>query len=67
MDRELPIQAGERVVVAGWHNIVTRVVGCAFNPSEARWTIELDWGAHGRSRVYDTDEGRTWYRYQATN
>jgi len=62
-----PVQKGERVVVSGWNNQVTKVADCVYNPQEARWVIILDWGEHGISRVYDHDEGKTWYHYRATN
>lgn len=64
---DLPINVGERVVVLGWNNLAVRVVSAVYVSSEARWHITLDWGEHGLSHVYDTDEGRTWYRYSATN
>lgn len=63
----VPIQKGERVVVSGWNNLDVRVADVVYQPSEARWVIILDWGEHGISRVYDHDEGKTWYRYGSTN
>jgi hypothetical protein len=62
-----PVQKGERVVVSGWNNLDVRVVDVFYVPGEARWHITLGWGEHGLSRVYDTDEGKTWYRYGTAN
>lgn len=62
-----PIQKGERVVVAGWTNLDVRVADVIFQQQELRWVLVLDWGEHGVSRVYDHDEGKTWYRYAVSN
>lgn len=72
-----PIQKGERVVVGGnSQSYATAIVAdCIFVPKENRWAITLEWpnippelgGGPGYSRVYDTDEGKGWYRYKATN
>jgi hypothetical protein len=47
------------------------VLECAFSEKEARWAILLEWpdapGGPGRSRVWDTDEGKGWYRYTEAN
>jgi len=72
-----PIQKGERVVVNGNPLPYARafVADCVYVPHEARWAITLEWpnlppelGTSPQySRVWDTDEGKTWYRYTVTN
>jgi hypothetical protein len=61
-----PVKDGERVVVHGRPERAI-VVGSQYLNIEARWLIKLDWGDHFRSHVYDTDEGKVWYRYAQTN
>lgn len=68
-----PINKGERVVVNG--NLqpyaTAIIVDCVYQAAEARWAVLLEWphapGGPGYSRVYDTDEGKGWYRYAATS
>lgn len=62
-----PIQIGARVVVHGIDYASAFVSNVTWVPDEARWLIALDWGIHGTSRVYNTDENKTWYRYASTN
>jgi hypothetical protein len=68
-----PIQKGVRVVVAGNLQPYARAVvaDCVYKPEEARWAIILEWpdapGGPNVSRVWDTDEGRGWYRYADAN
>lgn len=58
---------GERVIVNGMYNFVTTVLDIQFMPKQNRHIITLDWGEHGKSYVYDTDEGKTWYRLSKMN
>ena len=60
-------QIGERIVVYGMTQYDTRVEKITYVPQEARHHIALDWGQYGKSRVYDTDEGKTWYRLGSIN
>ena len=68
-----PIEKGERVVVNGNLQPYAEayVAECVWNASEARWAIILEWpkapGRPGLSRVWDTDEGKGWYRYAANS
>ncbi len=63
------IEKGTRVVVGG--NLqpyaVALVADCVYNVEEARWGIVLEWpnapGGSAFSRVWETDEGKVWYRY----
>lgn len=54
---------GDRIVVHGIRHIMVKVSKIEWNEHEARYVIALDWGEHGTSKVYDHDEGKTWYRY----
>lgn len=68
-----PIKKGARVIVYGNLEAYATaiVVDCSYQQSESRWAIVLEWpnapGGPGYSRVYDTDEGKGWYRYAASN
>jgi len=62
-----PIEKGERVVVGGFRNHMSRVTDVVWIPHEARWMITLDWGVFGTSRIYHHDEGKIWYRYSSCN
>ncbi len=59
----LPIKIGERVVVNGIMYAKAYVSNVDWIEEESRWVITLNWGEHGTSRVYDYDEGKTWYRW----
>lgn len=68
-----PIEKGTRIVVGG--NLqpyaLAIVSYCTFNVHESRWGIIVEWpnapGGPSYSRVWDTDEGKTWYRYGRSN
>ena len=68
-----PILKGERVIVGG--NLqpyaLAIVANCVYHSAEARWCIVLEWpntpGGTSYSRVYDTDEGKIWYRYRSAS
>jgi len=62
-----PLKNGERVVVTGMTKSVVTVKLSTWIYHEARWKIDLDWGEFGSSVIYDTDEGKTWYRYSTSN
>ena len=62
-----PVELGERIVVHGIHYATAHVIDVFWLPTESRWIILLDWGEHGKSRVYDSDENLTWYRYAGAN
>ena len=62
-----PIQIFTRVVVHGIDYAAAYVSSVEWVPDEARWLISLDWGEHGTSRVYSTDENKVWYRYATAN
>lgn len=62
----IPVQ-GDRLVVAGITYATARVERTEFICGEDRYKIYLDWGIHGKSHVFDTDENDSWYRYNVTN
>lgn len=72
-----PVQKGERLIVGGNTQpyATAIVVECNFVPTEQRWAITLEWPnlppelgkTTGYSRVWDSDEGKGWYRYRGTN
>lgn len=62
-----PVNIGDKIVVKGWASIIATVKKVTHDPYGARWIIELDWGVHGSSKVYDYDENKTWYRYSTIN
>lgn len=63
----MKIQIGERVIVQGIMYAEARVKEVNWLEKEHRTEIILDWGQYGTSKVYDTDEGNVWYRYQSSN
>ena len=77
MDRELvheiltlfipPPKPGERVVIDHWEEMVATVIGSQWLPKEDRYKIYLDWGEHGSSHVFSSDEGTVWRRYLEVN
>lgn len=62
-----PVNIGERLIVQGITYAEARVESVRYLPSEDRWEIVLDWGEHGKSKVYDTDENKTWFRFNKAN
>jgi len=72
-DMEPPIKVGERVVVHNNLQPYARaiVADLVYNADEARWGIILEWpnapGGPSMSRVWSTDEGSVWYRYNQAN
>lgn len=62
-----PIAVGERVIVQGIMYAEAHVKEVNWLAKEHRWEIILDWGEHGTSKVYDTDENNVWYRYQTAS
>lgn len=63
---DLP-KIGERIVVHGITEHVAKVSAVTWLANEARYRIDLDWGEHGTSKVYDTDEDNVWYRFSSSN
>lgn len=61
-----PVEIGERLVVHGL-TYEARVKDIKYLPKEGRWVIFLDWGIHGESKVYDTDENKVWFRFSKAN
>jgi hypothetical protein len=61
------LKIGERLVVQGLVDYPATVEKIWFDEETQRTVIELDWGIHGKSRVYDHDENKIWYRYTEAN
>lgn len=51
----------------GMTHVETYVSRIEHVQTEGRHMIHLDWGEYGTSRVFDTDEGKVWYRYDENN
>ena len=62
-----PVKIGDRIIICGWSNYDTRIKSVTYIQKECRWLIEVDWGVHGHSKVYDHDEGKIWLRYTNFN
>lgn len=62
-----PVEIGERLVVQGITYAEARVEDVKYLPEEGRWAIFLDWGTFGKSKVYDTDENKVWFRFSKVN
>lgn len=62
-----PVVIGERLVVSGILYAEARVSNYEWLEKESRWAIYLDWGQHGTSKVYSTDEGKVWTRWAQLN
>lgn len=65
--KQQPLMVGERIVVLGYKHLDTRINKVEYDPSTARWNINVVWPDNETSRVYLNDEGVTWYRYSTTN
>lgn len=61
------LKIGDRLVVQGLKDFPAYVEKIWFDQESNRTVIELDWCEHGKSRVYDYDENKTWYRYSNSN
>jgi len=71
------VKVGDRVVVKNFPHLkttVSRIYKEDANGNETKWDfetadirLELDWGEHGKSKVYMHDENSVWYLYTATN
>ena len=63
---ELPA-VGDRIVVHGMNHFTCVVHSTEWKEDVVDWKINLDWGAHGRSRVWLRDEDVVWYRVSTNN
>jgi len=62
-----PLEIGERIVVSRWEDIMVTISKIEWIETEDRFKIHLDWGEHGSSYVYSSDEGTVWRRYLEVN
>jgi len=58
------VRVGERLVVHGWRDFPAYVERIEHDTA-GNTLIFLDWGEHGKSRVYLHDENKVWYRYNS--
>jgi hypothetical protein len=58
-----PVQGGDRIIIPTWEEMKVLVDYTEKDPFTGVVKIYLDWGIHGKSRVYAHDEGKTWTRY----
>ena len=59
-----PFLPGDKVVVSGWKATVESVY---YDTAIAATEIRLDFGIHGKSKVYAHDEGKTFTRLENHN
>jgi len=57
---------GERLIVHGLQHHAT-IEDIVWDATVNSWKIILDWGPHGKSRVWSHDENRVWYRWSSHN
>ena len=67
MSAKQPPGTGERVIVHGILYAQAIVERVELDEKTRSWIIHLDWGEHGKSRVYSHDEGLIWHRYAELN
>ena len=61
-------RVGDAVVVDGsLSHLTARVERVVYETNTDRIRIDLDWGAHGKSRVFAHDEGTVWHRVENFN
>jgi hypothetical protein len=63
------MKIGDRVVLMNstMSFLTAEVVNVIYDPTEDRTRIDLDWGVHGKSRVYAHDEGVVWCKVENYN
>jgi hypothetical protein len=62
-----PPKIGERLVVHGMSRFAALVESVEWNADSNDWLIRLDWGNHGKSRVWLHDEGKIWKKWMELN
>lgn len=62
-----PPVPGERIIVSGLEQFEVTVSQLEWVPSENRYRLLLDWGEHGTSVIYSSDEGTVWRRFLDVN
>jgi hypothetical protein len=58
---------GDRIIVHGMRHFQSVVHSIEWSDEISDWQINLDWGEHGRSRVWLRDENSVWFRYTSSN
>lgn len=62
-----PPRTGERLIVCGIRYAKAFVGSVEWRDDESRHVVHVRWENGGTSRVYDHDEGDTWFRYGSAN
>lgn len=63
-----PLKVGDAIVVKGaFAHLPVKVERVVYEFENARTRIDLDWGEHGKSRVFAHDEGSVWHRLEDFN
>lgn len=62
-----PPRVGDAVVVDCLAHFTAKVERVVYEFENARTRIDLDWGEHGKSRVFAHDEGKIWRRVEDFN
>lgn len=62
---ESNVRVGDTIVVYGRHK--AKVASVWYDPETARTQIDLDFGEHGKAKVFAHDEGKTWTRLSNNN
>ncbi len=66
VESSLP-KVGDRIIVQGWSYLRVTVDRVEQDLDTPNIAIYLDWGEHGKSRVWAHDEGKIWSRYNNVN
>lgn len=60
------LRVGDRIVVYDMPH-QARIASFSHDEATGRVRINLDWGQHGKSRVFLHDEGEIWHRHIEPN
>jgi len=60
------IKIGDRLVVGQMREFPAFVEAVDYS-NDIGTIIYLDWGIHGKSKVFAHDEGKTWHKYLELN
>ena len=60
------VKIGDLIVVQGFMP-PAKVEKIWHDKTTSRIVIELDWGEFGKSKVYEHDENKVWFKYTGAN
>jgi len=58
---------GDILVIHGMSGFKATVESVEWSNTDMDWSIGLDWGVYGKSRVWARDENEVWYRLSTSN